>query len=396
MHIPNMPFSFFSPGAIHYGRGQSQQAADLAKGFGTSVLLVHGATAARAGWLVAACAQAGLKTTTLSCAQEPSLPDLEAALADLKGRSPDVVIALGSGAVIDFAKALAALIRCDAPPIDYLEVVGTGRALDHAPLPMIALPTTAGTGAEVTKNAVISVPSRGLKVSLRDPRMIPNIAIIDPALMQGAPKKIALAAGLDAITQLIEPFLSTKANPMTDALCRQGLDVGFAALRRVVEADDPAAWDVMGLVSLYGGLALANAGLGAVHGLAGVIGGTTNAPHGEICGALLPAVLASHNSKLAADRDSETALRLDWVLGLLDRHFASDMPDEGGQTHKGKGLPGLLRWSKAQGLRGLGEMGLKPGDYAEVAAAGMGASSMKANPFVLTQQELVEIMQMAE
>ena len=395
MRIPNMPFSFFSPEAIHYGRGQSQQTANLAKGFGPSVLLVHGANAARAKWLVASCAEAGLQLTTLSCAQEPSLPDIEAALADLKGKPLDVVIALGGGAVIDFAKALAALIRCDAPPIEYLEVVGTGRALDHVPLPMIALPTTAGTGAEVTKNAVISVPDRGLKVSLRDPRMIPNIAIIDPALMQGAPKRIVLSAGLDAVTQLIEPYLCSKANPMTDALCRQGLEAGFAALRRVVEADDPAAWDVMGLVSLYGGLALANAGLGAVHGLAGVIGGTTNAPHGEVCGALLPAVLASHQSKAKADPDSETALRLDWVMGLLDATFAGEMPLDGDPARKGKGLPGVLRWSKQHGLRGLGDMGLNPADYAEVATAGMGASSMKANPFVLTQQELIEIMQAA-
>jgi len=395
MQIPNMPFSFFSPEAIHYGRGQSQQTAALAKGFGASVLLVHGANAARADWLILSCAQAGLTVTTLSCAQEPSLPDIETALADLKGTSPDVVIALGGGAVIDFAKALAALIRCDAPPIDYLEVVGTGRALDHAPLPMIALPTTAGTGAEVTKNAVISVPSRGLKVSLRDPRMIPDIAIVDPALMQGAPKRIALAAGLDAITQLIEPYLCSKANPMTDALCRQGLEVGVNALRRVVEADDPAAWDVMGLVSLYGGLALANAGLGAVHGLAGVIGGKTNAPHGEICGALLPAVLASHQDKAKADCDSETALRLKWVIGLLASHFAAGMNPDGDHLQTDKGLSGLVRWSKAHGLRGLREMGLDPADYAEVAAAGMGASSMKANPFLLTQQELIVILQAA-
>ena len=395
MQTPTMPFSFFSPEAIHFGRGQSQQTADLAKVFGTSVLVVHGATAARAGWLVAACAQAGLKTTTLSCAHEPSLPDLEVALADIKGRAPDVVIALGGGAVIDFAKALAALIRCDGPPIEYLEVVGTGRALDHAPLQMIALPTTAGTGAEVTKNAVISVPDRGLKVSLRDPRMIPDIAIIDPALMQGAPQRIALAAGLDVITQLIEPFVSSKANPMTDALCQQGLRVGMDALRRVVEADDPLGWDVMARVSFYGGLALANAGLGAVHGLAGVIGGTTNAPHGEICGALLPAVLASHQSKLAADRDSDTARRVEWVVDLLNTHFAGDMPRDGTLVQKTQGLPGLVRWSRQHGLRGLGEMGLKPAQYPEVAAAGMNASSMKANPFVLTQQELIEIMQAA-
>ncbi|MFT6089114.1 iron-containing alcohol dehydrogenase [Sulfitobacter sp.] len=375
-------FSFFSPQAIHFGRGQSAQAPSLARAFGSNVLLVHGANARRADWLVNACTDAGMTVHTLGCQNEPSLPDIQLALAQIKGFNPDVVIALGGGAVIDFGKALAALIPCASPPQEYLEVVGTGRALDHAPLPLIALPTTAGTGAEVTKNAVITVPDHGIKVSLRDPRMIPDIAIVDAGLMQGAPRRVTLAAGLDAITQVIEPYLSIKANPMTDALCVAAIPTGLGAIRDVVENDAPAAWDDMARVSTWGGLALANAGLGAVHGFAGVIGGRTNAPHGEICGTLLPAVLASHMRK--ADAGTEVHSRLVWVLDQIDRQF--------GDGTDGTGLAHLKTWSRKMGLRGLADMGVTKADLDDIAQASAGASSMKGNPFALSQSELVGIL----
>lgn len=250
-------FSFVSPQAIHFGRGQSQNVSAFAKKYGNSVLIVHGSSAARAEWLVTSCKDAGLTTTTLSCRNEPTLPDIEFALLQIRGVVPDVVIGLGGGSVIDFAKAMAALIQCKGPPSEYLEVIGSGHALEHDLIPIIALPTTAGTGAEVTKNSVISVPEHGLKVSLRDPRMVPTIAIVDPDLMQGAPRQIALAAGLDAVTQVIEPYLSTTANPMTDAICHAAIPVGLSVLRDLVENDATDAWDKMAWVSTCGGLALA-------------------------------------------------------------------------------------------------------------------------------------------
>ncbi|KQB96439.1 alcohol dehydrogenase [Loktanella sp. 1ANDIMAR09] len=378
-------FSFLSPHALHFGRGQSAQTAVLAKTYGTAVLLVHGSRPSRAQWLVTSCEQAGLSTTTLSCHREPNLPDITAALDHLGDFRPDVIIALGGGSVIDFAKALAALIPCQGEASEYLEVVGNGRPLENAPIPMIALPTTAGTGAEVTKNAVISVPERGIKVSLRDGRMIPQIAIVDAALMEGAPKTVTLAAALDAVTQVIEPYLSVKANPMTDALCVAAIPKGLKSLRDVVEKGTPDAWDNMAWVSTCGGLALANSGLGAVHGFAGVIGGRTNAPHGEICGALLPAVLKSHLGK--AEKGTEIYTRLKWVETLCDTQFAPDGP--------GQGISALARWSKRQGLRGLGEMGLSLEDHADVADAASDASSMKGNPFALTKEERVAILRAA-
>tara|TARA_R110002020_G_scaffold382949_1_gene593640 strand:+ start:260 stop:1414 length:1155 start_codon:yes stop_codon:yes gene_type:complete len=374
-------FSFYSPQALHFGRGQAAQTAALAAGFGLRVLIVHGSNAARAAWLVEGCCASGLSVTTESCAAEPSLPALEAALDRLSTDRPDVVVALGGGSVIDFAKALAALIPCAGAPLEYLEGVGGGKPLDSAPLPMIALPTTAGTGAEVTKNAVIAVPEHGVKVSLRDARMIPNIAIVDAALMQGAPRHVTLAAGLDAVTQVIEPYLSVKATPMTDALCQAAIPKGVAALRAVVEQDAAEAWDDMAWVSTCGGLALANAGLGAVHGFAGVIGGQTGAPHGEICGALLPAVLASHVEKAKAGTQVHT--RLMWILDLIDTAF---------EVETGAGLSALRNWSRDMGLRDLVQMGLDPDDHAQVAQLSAGASSMKGTPFSLTHEDLIAIL----
>ncbi|MFT5787449.1 MAG: alcohol dehydrogenase class IV [Ascidiaceihabitans sp.] len=378
-------FSFSSPQTIHFGRGQCQQTVALASQFGNTVLLVHGANVKRAQWLITSCTEAGLTTHTIACKNEPSLPDLELALAHMNGCRPDVVVALGGGSVMDFAKALAALIPCDGPPIDYLEVVGNGRALEHPPVPMIAIPTTAGTGAEVTKNAVISVPDRGLKVSLRDPRMIPQVAIVDPSLMQGAPKHVALCAGLDAVTQVIEPYLSAKANPMTDALCYAAISEGLRVLRDVVEKDCSDGWDVLAWVSTCGGLALANAGLGAVHGLAGVIGGKTNAPHGEICGALLPTVLEAHLCNTQTDTVIHT--KLTWVIGQIDIFF--------GRTIEGAGLVGLQGWSKDMGLRGLGGLGVMSEDYQDIAIAAAGTSSMKGNPYLMSEAMLMELLESA-
>lgn len=376
-------FSFVGPQTIHFGRGQSQQTAALAATYGANVLLVHGATATRAQWLIDQCAIAGLTIKTISCASEPALPDIDAAKTTLAGFQPDVVVALGGGSIMDFAKALSALIPAPGAPRDYLEVVGTGRALENPPIPMIALPTTAGTGAEVTKNAVIQVPDRGIKVSLRDPRMVPRIAIVDPDLMQGAPKTVALAAGLDAITQVIEPYLTIKANLMTDALCHAAIPVGLQVIREVVENDDPHGWARLAWVSTCGGLALANAGLGAVHGFAGVIGGKTGAPHGEVCGTLLPAVLESHLQK--AEPDTEIFTKLQWVIDQIDDAFASG--------RRGAGISALRQWSKDMGLRGLSEMGLAATEHATVATASAGASSMKGNPFALSQEELIQILE---
>jgi alcohol dehydrogenase class IV len=227
------PFAITSPGRILFGRGEAGKAPALLRGFGARGLIVHGANPARlAGFLAdLGIGQDGI--ATLTCAAEPSLPMLEEALTLARAHAPDWVLGLGGGSVMDLAKALAGLIPARGGPKDHLEVVGRGLPLTEAPLPFIAIPTTAGTGSEATKNAVIGLPDHGRKVSLRDDRMLARLAIVDPALTDGTPWAVTLASGLDAVTQVIEPFVSVKATPYTDAISAPAIGAGLMALQRL-------------------------------------------------------------------------------------------------------------------------------------------------------------------
>jgi len=373
------PFGITAPGRILFGRGEAAKAPALIHAFGPRGVVVHGANPARAAWLVDAL---GSETLALSCAGEPTLADLETALTAARALRPDWVAGLGGGAALDLGKALAALIPARDGPMEHLEVVGRGLPLKADPLPFIALPTTAGTGAEVTKNAVIGLPELGRKVSLRDDRMVARLAIIDPALTDGCPKGVTLASGLDAVTQVIEPFVSVKATPYTDALTRPAIGAGMQALMRLMQGEDAEARDRMAWVSLCGGLALANAGLGAVHGLAGVIGGLTGAAHGAICGALLGPVLAAN--RMAAE--GEARARLDTVCTILAEVLGSTVD---------KAPVALQSWAWAQGLPGLVALGVGEGQHEEIAAASLQASSMKGNPVALSAEVLREVLERA-
>jgi alcohol dehydrogenase class IV len=259
---------------------------------------VHGASPQRAAFLRQQLEALQLAVTTLAISREPWLSDIEQGVQLAREKGIRAVVSLGGGAVIDAGKAIAALVPAAGPVIDYLEVVGTGRQLEASPLPFVAIPTTAGTGAEVTKNAVINVPEQQRKVSLRDDRMLPDLAIVDPALTDNAPRSITLSSGLDALTQVIEPWLCSRATPFTDALCQQAIPRGIRALKILMEQECPASRDEMAWVSLCGGLALANAGLGVIHGLAGPLGGLSRASHGALCGSLLPFGLALNESQI--------------------------------------------------------------------------------------------------
>jgi alcohol dehydrogenase class IV len=338
------PFGVTQPGRILFGRGEAAKAPGLIRNFGPRGIVVHGANPARAAWLMDAL---GPEALGLPCAGEPTLTDLETALTAARAHRPTCVVALGGGATLDLGKALAALIPAPDGPMEHLEVVGKGLPLKTDPLPFIAIPTTAGTGAEVTKNAVIGLPDHGRKVSLRDDRMVARIAIVDPALTDGCPRAVTLASGLDAVTQVIEPFLSYRATPYTDALTRPAIGLGMAALQRLMRDEDQGARDRLAWVSLCGGLALANGGLGAVHGLAGVIGGMTGAAHGAICGALLGPVLAANRdatSGAARARVDEVCAVLAGVLGTR----SEIAPDA------------LKTWARSAGLPLLADIGVLP------------------------------------
>ncbi|MCE6953244.1 iron-containing alcohol dehydrogenase [Cereibacter sphaeroides] len=378
------PFGITAPGRILFGRGEAARAAGLIAALDDRVLLVHGATSARAAWLVEALTEAGAEVLSLGCAGEPDLATLEDALAEARPFRPGVVAGIGGGAALDLAKALAALVPAPDGPMEHLEVVGRGRPLVAAPLPFVALPTTAGTGTEATRNAVIGVPEHRRKVSLRDERMLARVAIVDPALTDGCPRGVTLASGLDAVTQVIEPFVSSRATPFTDALTRPAIGSGLAALIRLMRAEDAAARDEIAWVSLCGGLALANGGLGAVHGLAGVIGGVTGGAHGAICGTLLGPILRANLQ--AAAPGSAARARLTEVCAILAGALAvpaAEAPEA------------LSDWAGRMGLPRLADMGLGPGDHLPVAEASLASSSMKGNPVGLPVSALVEAMRQA-
>ncbi len=376
------PFGIIGPGRVLFGRGEAAKAAGLIAGYGARGVMVHGANPARAAWLLDGLRQAGAVVLALSCPSEPTLAMLEAALIATRAQGAMWVVGLGGGATLDLAKAVAGLAPGATAPMDHLEVVGRGLPLSASPLPFIAIPTTSGTGAEATKNAVIGVPAHGRKVSLRDDRMLARLAIVDPALTDGCPRDVTLASGLDALTQVIEPFVSPRATPFTDALTRPAIPLAINALIRLMQGEDAKARDELAWVSLCGGMALANAGLGAVHGLAGVIGGRIPAAHGAICGVLLGPVLA-------LNRDRATGMaraRLDEVCGVLATALGSTADDAPNA---------LARWAALHGLPSLPAQGLDPADHTGIASEAAASSSMKANPVGLTTADLVAALHRA-
>lgn len=379
-----MGFMIQTPTQILFGRGMKDRAADAIAAFGPRGVLVHGANPARADWLAQDLRAKDCTVATLPCTEEPTQPILEAALVTARAFAPDWVVALGGGAVIDMGKALAALIPSPTPLMDHLEVVGRGLPLTAAPLPFIALPTTAGTGAEVTKNAVIGLPDHRRKVSLRDDRMLARLAIVDPSLTDHCPWKVTFASGLDAVVQVIEPYLSTRANDFSDAMAHPAIVRGLTALQRLSQAEESTARDELAWVSLCGGLALANAGLGAVHGLAGPIGGMCPAPHGAVCAVLLGPALEMNRRR--ADQNAQATHRLGQVCTIIAQALGGSA-ETAPQT--------VATWVSRAGLEGLTAQGLALADHANVAEAALLASSMKSNPVPLTKSDLMWILSQA-
>jgi alcohol dehydrogenase class IV len=382
-----MSFEFAAPGRIIFGEGKLSDAATLAAGMGTRALVVEGRSG-RAESLVRQLREQGTPTTTLRVASEPTVSLVEQGAAQARSERCDVVIALGGGSVTDAGKAIAALITNDAPLRDYLEVIGKGRPLTNRSAPLIAIPTTAGTGAEVTRNAVLMAEEERVKVSLRSSLMLPAVALIDPELTYSLPPAITASTGLDALTQCIEPFVSPNANPLSDAVAREGIRRAAGALRRVFRdgADVDARRD-MAVASLCGGLALANAKLGAVHGFASPLGGMFPIPHGVACARLLPSVAAINMRALRARAPSSPALdRYDEVARIVTGNHAARAEE-------------AAVWLEALveelAVPRLTTYGVTNEDIIRVVAAARQASSMQGNPIVLTDDELTEALRSA-
>ena len=383
-----MRFEFATAGRIVFGPGTIAELPAAARGLGMRVLVVTGRDEDRWAAHLAALSAAGLAYATFPTPGEPTIELVRAGVERAREHRADLVVAIGGGSAIDAGKAIAALATNPGDALDYLEVVGKGQPLAAAPLAVIAVPTTAGTGAEVTRNAVLGVPEQRVKVSLRSALMLPRVAIVDPDLTLDLTPAITAWTGLDAITQLIEPYVSSRANPLVDALCLEGLRRAAGAVRRAYrDGGDRDAREGMSLASLFGGLALANAGLGAVHGLAGPIGGRVTAPHGAICAALLPHVTAANLHALETRApDHPARQRYDVIARTLtgrDDARASD------------GVEWIRLLVAALGIPSLGTYGLGSADVDALVEQARRASSMKANPIVLTAKELREALEAA-
>ncbi len=375
-----MNFEFATAARVIFGEGTAAALPELARTFGTRPLVVTGASTERAAPLVSA-----LSAETFSVPAEPTVDLVREGARRAQDAACDVVISIGGGSVIDAGKAIAAVATNGGEPLDFLEVVGKGRAIVAPPLPFLAVPTTAGTGSEVTRNAVLGSTEHGIKASLRSPLMLPRVALVDPELTYKLPPEVTAGTGLDALTQLIEPYVSVRANPLVDAICIEGIRRAAGALRRAYHdrADKDARHD-MALASLFGGLALANAGLGVVHGFAAPIGGRWKAPHGAVCAALLPHGMAANVAALRARAPRHPALeRFATIARLLTGRNEAAVEDGIGwigQSCVELAVPALRAW-------GITEADL-PGVVEEAARA----SSMKANPLPLTTEELLAVV----
>ncbi len=379
-----MRFEFATSARIIFGEGTLGEAGPLAAEMGTRILVVTGSDPQRAQGLLDSLKEAGLPHSVFSVPREPTIPLVEEGVEVVRRDKADLLIGIGGGSALDAAKALAALSVNPGEPLDYLEVIGKGKKMELPSLPCIAIPTTAGTGTEVTRNAVLASPEQRVKVSLRSITMLPRLAIVDPELTYTLPVDVTVSTGMDALTQLIEPFLSRKANPMTDALAREGIPKAVWALPRLFEEPrDKKARRDMSLVSLFGGLALANSGLGAVHGFAGPLGGMLGASHGALCAALLPSVL-KRNMEIAEGLDDEDLLQRFSDLAVLLTGNPDAAPMEG--------FDFLYRLTRSLNVPGLAAHGLTVNDFPEAVSKARHSSSMKGNPVSLKDEVLESIL----
>jgi alcohol dehydrogenase class IV len=384
-----MRFEFATAARVVFGRGTFREAGTLAREQGfRRALVVTGGSPRHTAPLVETLAAAGVSHDFFAVPGEPTVALAERGVAAAREAACDGVIALGGGSALDAGKAIAALTTNPGPALDYLEVIGAGRPLNRPPLPLVAIPTTAGTGAEVTRNAVLGSPEHRVKVSLRSALLLPRVALVDPELAVSLPPAVTASTGLDALTQLIEAYVCARPNPLTDALCVEGLRRAARALQRAVErGDDLAAREDMALAALFSGMALANAGLGAVHGFAAPIGGHFPAPHGAVCAALLPHVMAANLRALRERAPSHSSLaRYDEVARLLTGSPTASAD---------QGLEWVARLVRDLNIPPLQQHGVTRAEFEQLIEAAARASSMKANPIALTAEELAGVLEAA-
>ena len=378
-------FAFSCPTRVIFGAGEHRSITTVLPPRCRHVVLVQGASGSASAPIVGCLQDADLDITYVKCAGEPTVPQVNAVLARLAGKSADVVIGCGGGSVLDTAKVIRFALAHALTVYDDFANLSAAQLDTPCTLPLIALATTAGTGAEVTANAVIGVPEQAAKISLRGRALFADVAIIDPDLMQGAPDHVVLHSGLDAVTQVFESYTSNAATPFSDALTGSTKMLGLPALKAILEDNHQPAWADLAWVAHASGLALANSGLGAAHGLASVIGGQCGAPHGALCGRLLIPVL--RQNLLRSEIGSDTHARIMSCIADAAHVFSPTLTDDL--------LSGFAAWIDARGLPRLADWSITPDDLPDLATRGAAASSSQKNAVKLVHNDYLEILKAA-
>jgi alcohol dehydrogenase class IV len=378
-------FDLAVPADIRFGAGRVSEVPEALAELGANrVLVVTGRTTSRADALRSVLTEAGISSIAFGVPTEPSIERVRVAMELLAEGGCDAVLGFGGGSALDVAKAAAVLATAGTDPVEHLEVIGAGRPIARPGLPCVAVPTTAGTGSEVTRNSVLS--GGGVKASLRSPLMLPKVAVVDPDLLVGLPRPTIAASGMDALSQLIEPLLSQRANPFSDALARDGIRRSARSLRQAYEEgmEDAAVREDLALASLFGGMCLANSGLGAVHGIAAAAGARLSAPHGAVCAAVLGAATEVNLSALRERAPEHPALlRMTEVATLL-----TSQPDASPED----AIAWLQELTAALAIPGLASYRLIEDEIPAMVTAAQKASSMRGNPIELTDAEVTEIL----
>ena len=380
-----LSFEFALTTRVVFGSGTLSKVPQLIGGKGKRILLVSGKNIDRSRPLADALISESCEVFRYRVDGEPTIETVEKGVEAARLEDCRLIVGFGGGSVIDCAKAIAAIVPNKGKLFDYLEVIGSGKELEAGPLPFIAIPTTSGTGAEVTKNAVIHSPEHQVKVSLRSPLMFPDMAIVDPELTMSMPPEITSTTGMDALSHLLETFVCNQPNPLTDAWCREGLRRIAASLRQAYDnGNDIQARTNMALASMLGGMALANVKLGAVHGFAGPMGGMFPVPHGAACAALLPAVMEINIREVKRQSLSESIARYNELGQMLTGNPCATAEDG-------------IRWIKEMvnylKIPALAKYSLTSTAFPTLAGKAKDASSMKGNPVLLSEGDLREILE---
>lgn len=378
-------FEFATATQIDFGNGTVSKVPHLLHGMGRNVLLVTGKNSERAKFLTENLEAEGFSVFHFQVEKEPDTGMISNGVKLARETGCEVVIGFGGGSVIDSAKAIAALAPNKGVLLDYLEVIGKGKKLEEKPLYYIAVPTTAGTGAEATKNAVIHSPEHQVKVSLRSPLMFPDVAVVDPELTISMPPEITATTGMDALTHLLETFVSNQANPFIDMFCREGMRRISTSLKKAYEnGADLKAREEMAFAAMLGGMALANVKLGAVHGFAGPMGGMFPVSHGAVCAALLPAVMEINIRVLKEKEQVHSLSKYKEVAQILTKNPDAKIED---------GIQWAAEMVSVLQIPSLSSFGLSPSDFPVLVEKAKKASSMKGNPVELNDIQMAEILE---